>query len=219
VGRTKEPLPPSARYHELARWLRALRRRSGMTYRQMADRIREPGCSAATLSRADSGSRLPRRTVVEAYAEVCGASRREARARWARAARQTGRPSGSHPDRRPGHDAPGHAAGAGHRPPAVSGPARRLDLVYHPAHLLEAMHRLRLAAGRPSLRQLQERARSLGAGPLPRSTVADVLAGVRMPSEELLLSYALACGEKGPELLLWRSAWARALRCDSGPAS
>ncbi|MCX5555810.1 helix-turn-helix transcriptional regulator [Streptomyces sp. NBC_00038] len=202
MGRSRTPVPQSARYYELAQWLRSLRRRSGLTYRQMSElsesvRFTGPGCSAVTLSRADRGTFLPRQHVVEAYAQVCGATRREARLRWERAAQQAG------------------AAGGGRETPPMARPGRRLELVYQPAHLLEAMHRVRLAAGQPSLREMQKRARDLGTGPLPRSTVADVLAGVRMPSEELLVAYVRACGQHGHHLTLWRHAWARALGSDA----
>jgi hypothetical protein len=202
VGRSKTPVPQSAQYYELAEWLRSLRRRSGLTYRRMSqlieeDRMAGPGCSAVTLLRADRGTFLPRRQVVEAYAQVCGATRREARVQWERAAQQTD-----------------PVPGAGGQAPPVSPPGRRLEFVYRPAHLLEAMHRVRLAAGQPSLRELQKRARDLGTGPLPRSTLADVLAGFRMPSEELLIAYVRACGEQGHLLTLWRHAWARAQGTD-----
>ncbi|WP_235459828.1 helix-turn-helix domain-containing protein [Streptomyces olivochromogenes] len=202
MGRSKAQVPQSAQYYELAEWLRSLRRRSGLTYRRMSQliqegRISEPGCSAVTLLRADRGTFLPRRQVVEAYAQVCGATRREARVQWERAAQQA-EPS---------------AAGAC-QAPTVSPSGRRLEFVYHPAHLLEAMHRVRRAAGQPSLRELQKRARDLGTGPLPRSTLADVLAGLRMPSEDLLIAYVRACGEQGHLLTLWRHAWARAQDSD-----
>jgi hypothetical protein len=165
----------------------------------MSDRIGEPGCSAVTLSRADSGFSLPRRSVVEAYAEACGASRREARIRWTRAVR-----------RGTGARAAGMRAGQRERPQSA-GAARRLEMVYEPAHLLEAMHRLRLTAGRPSLRELQDRARALDVGPLPRSSVADVLAGVRAPSADLLLAYARVCGVSDRDIGAWHSAWVRAI--------
>ncbi|MGW2642787.1 helix-turn-helix domain-containing protein [Streptomyces sp. NPDC001348] len=200
MGHSSTPVPQSAQYHDLAEWLRSLRRRSGLTYRRMSqlieeESITEPGCSAVTLFRADRGTCLPRRQVVEAYAQVCGATRREARLRWKRAAQQAD-PGGG---------------GGGRRPSSLG---RRLEFIYHPAHLLEAMHRVRLAAGQPSLRELQRRARDMGTAPLPRSTVADVLAGVRMPSEDLLIAYVRACGEQGHLLNLWRHAWARAQGAD-----
>ncbi|MEU5254605.1 helix-turn-helix domain-containing protein [Streptomyces longwoodensis] len=198
MGRSETPVPQSAEFYELAEWLRSQRRRSGLTYRRMAqlieqNRIAEPGCSPVTLLRADRGTLLPRRQVVEAYAQVCGASLREARQQWGRAARR------ADPDR------------GGHGQVSALAPSgRRLEFVYHPAHLLEAMHRVRLAAGQPSLRELQKRARELGTTPLPRSTVADVLAGLRMPSEDLLVAYVRACGEQGSLIPHWRHAWARA---------
>ncbi|MGW2545520.1 helix-turn-helix domain-containing protein, partial [Kitasatospora sp. NPDC001574] len=85
MARRKNAMPSAAPHYELAQWLRALRAESGLTYRQMAGRITRSGCSSATLSRADSGSALPRLGVVEAYAAACGASVREARQRWERA--------------------------------------------------------------------------------------------------------------------------------------
>ncbi|MFC4508007.1 MULTISPECIES: helix-turn-helix domain-containing protein [Streptomyces] len=196
------PVPQSAPHYELAQWLRSLRRRSGLTYRQMSQLIEEergvpPGCSAVTLLRADRGNRLPRRQVVEAYAQVCGATRSEARLHWERAAQQVDPPPGG-----------GQTLPASHL-------GRRLAFVYQPAHLLQAMHRVRLDAGQPSLRELQKRARELGAGPLPRSSVADVLAGLRMPSEDLLITYVRACGQQENLLVLWRHAWARALDSES----
>ncbi|MFJ8142980.1 helix-turn-helix domain-containing protein [Streptomyces sp. NPDC096013] len=208
MARSKTPVPHAALYYELALWLRSLRERSGLTYRRMAQliedaRIAGQGCSAVTLSRADRGTVLPRRDVVEAYALVCGASRRDARVRWERAAQRA------------------DAVGGGGEPPVVSRPGHRPELVYHPAHLLEAMHRLRVDAGRPSLREMQRRARELDAGPLPRSTLADVLGGLRMPSEELLVAYVRACGQHGDNVPLWRDAWARALdsRAAEAPSS
>ncbi|MEU6229726.1 helix-turn-helix domain-containing protein [Streptomyces sp. NPDC047042] len=201
--RRREPVPPSARYEELAQWLRTLRQRAGLTYRQMSEltersRVAGPAYSAVTLCRADSGTALPRQQVVETYAQVCGASRREARLRWERAA--VGAES---------------AAGCP-QPQSAPRAARRLELVYHPAHLLQAMHQVRLAAGQPSLREMQKRARELGAGPLPRSTVADVLAGLRMPSEELLVAFVQACGHQGQNVAQWQRAWARALNAEAG---
>jgi hypothetical protein len=77
------------------------------------------------------------------------------------------------------------------------------------------MHQARLAAGQPSLREMEKKARDLGAGPLPRSTVADILAGFRMPSEELLVAYVQACGQHGRRVTLWRNAWARAFSADA----
>nr|WSY51494.1 helix-turn-helix domain-containing protein [Streptomyces sp. NBC_00886] len=205
MGRSKTPVLQSAHYYELAQWLRSLRARSGLTYRRMAQliedaRIAGPGCSAVTLSRADRGTVLPRRDVVEAYALVCGASRRDARTRWERAAQRAG------------------AVDGGGEPPLVPSPGHRPEFVYHPAHLLEAMHRLRVDAGRPSLREMQRRARDLGAGPLPRSTLAEVLGGLRMPSEDLLVAYVRACGQRDENVPLWRHAWARALSSGAAEA-
>ncbi|WP_105970784.1 helix-turn-helix domain-containing protein [Streptomyces geranii] len=201
MGRRKADLTESAPYFELARWLRSLRERAGLTYREMADRAGRPGCSAVTLSRADSGSVLPKCAVVEVYAVVCGAAEHEARSRWEKTATSAG---------------PRDRGEASVLSVPRRGRGRRLELVYEPAHLLEAMHRLRHDAGHPSLRELQDRATDSGFGPLPRSTLADVLSGLRLPSEALLISYALACGQPGHRIHAWRAAWGRVRRGDGG---
>jgi hypothetical protein len=90
------------------------------------------------------------------------------------------------------------------------GRVRSLELVHHPMHLLQMMNQLHLSAGYPSLRELQKRARKRGFGPLPRSTLGDVLAGIRMPSERLLVSYVRTCGEPEHRVVAWLEALSRA---------
>ncbi|MFI9586667.1 helix-turn-helix domain-containing protein [Streptomyces sp. NPDC052236] len=221
MGRHKGVLEESAPYRELAQWLRSLRRLAGLTYRQMAERTGRPGCSAVTLSRADSGLILPRRQVVEAYAAACGASARQAWVMWERAVRAA-RDREEREDRqdrecREYREPTIRSAAAAAPPPHTRRRGRALELVYEPAHLLEAMHRLRMDAGNPSLRTLQERARAGDSGPLPRSTLADVLAGLRMPSEALLMSYVRACGERDHRISAWRAAWHRTSRPPAMP--
>jgi len=198
VGRRKMALDESAPYYELALWLRSVRDNAGLTYRQMADKIGGARYSPVTFSRADSGWFLPRREVVEAYAGVCGASRREAQRMWLRAATVGDVPSTRSRTRDRAE------------PRYPGGPVRRIELIYEPAHLLEAMNQLRVSAGLPSLRVLQRLARAGGYGPLPRSTLGEVLAGVRMPSEALLVSYVRSCGESRDRVAAWRGAWQRA---------
>ncbi len=198
MGRRKGALDESAPYYELAQWLRSVRKSAGLTYRKMAEKITETGYSPVTLSRSDGGWFLPRREVVLAYAGACGASRREAHRMWWRAAADG--------------DVPGTRSKTRDRaePRYPGGPVRRIELIYEPAHLLEAMNQLRMSAGLPSLRVLQGVARAGGFGPLPRSTLAEVLAGVRLPSEALLISYVRSCGEPPEQVGKWRGAWQRA---------
>jgi len=197
MGRHKDPLADQAPYRELAVAMTALRRRSGLTYRSMAALIDEPGCSAVTLSRADRGDRLPRRPVVAAYARACGATPAELRSvhqLWERASMNRPNP------------APSPATAAIPAPPAPPRRQRRPDLFLEPADLLAEMHRVRLKAGQPSLRELERRARWMGSDPLPKSTVSDILAGVRLPNRQQLMIYLRCCGLPEPELGDWSTA-------------
>jgi hypothetical protein len=76
--------------------------------------------------------------------------------------------------------------------------------------MLQVIHQLYLAAGHPSLRELQKRAQAHGFGSLPRSTLADVLAGTRLPSEGLLVSYVRSCGVPEHRVRAWTEALSRA---------
>lgn len=181
MGRQKKTLDSGAPYWELAQWLRQIRAEAGVTYRQMAG----AEFSAATLSRSDNGNFLPRLEVVEAYASACGVPKGVARRAWQHAASRTA-------------------------PTVAVGRALRPELVLEPAHLLRVMRQLYLSAGNPSLRELQQRARRQAFGPLPRSTLGDVLAGVRMPSERLLVSYVRTCGEPDHRVNAWLAALSRA---------
>jgi hypothetical protein len=163
----------------------------------MAALIDEPGCSAVTLSRADRGDRLPRRPVVAAYARACGATPAELRnvhQLWERASMNRPNP------------APSPATAAIPAPPAPPRRQRRPDLFLEPADLLAEMHRVRLKAGQPSLRELERRARWMGSDPLPKSTVSDILAGVRLPNRQQLMIYLRCCGLPEPELGDWSTA-------------
>lgn len=198
MGRQKRPLNEGAPFGELARSLRVLREGAGLTYRTMAARIADPGCSAATLSRADSGDFLPRKGVVIAYGTACGASRERMTQIWNRAAGQARRLNA--------------AAGGARREALLGGGAlrpRRLELIWEPAHLLLAMHHLRSRAGEPSLREIQSRARRLGLPPLPKSTVADLLGGIRLPTEQQFMAYVTCCGVDSAELGRWLLAYRR----------
>jgi hypothetical protein len=68
------------------------------------------------------------------------------------------------------------------------------------------MHRVRLKAGQPSLRELERRARWMGSDPLPKSTVSDILAGVRLPNRQQLMIYLRCCGLPEPEIGDWSTA-------------
>ncbi|GAA3635752.1 hypothetical protein GCM10022223_62740 [Kineosporia mesophila] len=189
-----------APFGELARSLRALREDAGLTYRTMAAQIADPGCSAATLSRADSGDLLPRKEVVVAYGTACGASREQMVHVWNQAAGRARRLNAA----TGGARVETLHAGAVFRP-------RLLELIWEPVHLLLAMHHLRSSAGEPSLREIQSRARRLGLPPLPKSTVADLLSGIRLPTEQQFMTYVTCCGVPEAEERRWLLAYRRTM--------
>lgn len=69
----------SVQLRELTGYLKSLKDRSGLSYRQMSEQNLLTPRSSATWSRADSGQRLPTLGIVEGYAEACGASTAEVR--------------------------------------------------------------------------------------------------------------------------------------------
>ncbi|MEU1290097.1 helix-turn-helix domain-containing protein [Kitasatospora sp. NPDC005856] len=185
----------------LARWLRALRERSGLTYSQMAHKtagFARP-VSLATLSRADEGRTVPTWPVTEAYTRACGGSVRTAERLWLRA--DAGRPG-----RR------GSGAKAMPVAPGAAGAGRALPYVTERCELLVAMRRLRLRAGSPSLRELETRAVRGTVSHLPRSTLHGVLAGERDCTERVLVEFVRACGVGPAE----EAEWVAALRRTAG---
>jgi hypothetical protein len=75
------------------------------------------------------------------------------------------------------------------------------------AEFAACLRRVRVRAGNPSYRTLQkwgERNRS----PLPRSTLRDALAGVRLPRKSLVLAFVRACGVPASDRR-WEIAWTR----------
>ncbi|MEU9456275.1 helix-turn-helix domain-containing protein [Streptomyces sp. NPDC048277] len=88
MGRPERPLDPSAGpVQRLAHELRELRKAAGSpSYRAMAQAV---DFSAATLSQAAGGERLPSSAVVQAYARACGADPAEWEPRWKAAEAET----------------------------------------------------------------------------------------------------------------------------------
>lgn len=68
------------------------------------------------------------------------------------------------------------------------------------------LNQVRARAGTPSLRTLERTAQRAGRA-LPRSSVADMLTGKRLPRKELLLTYLEVCGL--PADPRWLAAWNR----------
>ena len=168
MGRAKGA-PAERAAEELAEWLRSLRQLAGLSYSRMAHASTEMGLpiSSCTLFRASTGRCLPAWSTVHAYAKACGGSISRARRLWKKAVRTN------------------------HRIPAATRrlpPAPALAYISEPFELLQAIRELHLAAGKPSLRELQTAAAVPGGGGsfLPRSTVSAVLNGTRGCTKEVL---------------------------------
>ncbi|MFF1410550.1 helix-turn-helix domain-containing protein [Streptomyces sp. NPDC058289] len=205
MGRVNSALAEHTR--GLSQWLLSLRQASGLTISQVAERTEQVGLptSRSTLYRAElapaPGQRpsVPAWRVVEAYTKACGGSITEARRLWTKAASLK---------------APGKA-GVQRRP------AMAPQYISEPAELLHAMRELRLQAGKPSLRELEDRSRATPTAVtmLPRSTLGAVLNGTRYCRRDLLAYFVRACGvTKESEVMRWLEAWDRIEASRNGTA-
>ena len=166
-GRPAKPVPATAgpQLRALACGLREFKDACGLTYTELSERTGEGTLMFApsTLRRAASGTSLPRREVVDAFARVAGTAagaRRRARraaALWLAA------------------DAERHLRGA---PPV---PRPRIRQVRSPAALVQALDRMHAAAGRPSL-DATVRLAAVRGHRLSRSTLHRILTGALFPT-------------------------------------
>lgn len=198
MGHTHSALAAHNPVETLAQWLEALRRRSGLSWSQMAQtaHVRGLTVSQSTLFRAAQGERLPKWKTVQAFAFVCGGDTREARRLWSSADRH-------------------EAARGGQMPRSV---VLSPQFITEPWQLVHAMNHLRRENGNPTLRELEERAVVRGVSFLPKSTVGAVLRG-RLPAKALLLNFVHYCGNVQDEQLQhWADAWERANTHHKGEA-
>ncbi|CAM5551886.1 helix-turn-helix domain-containing protein [Streptomyces chartreusis] len=187
MGRGEKPVVSQApALVALAEWLRAQRRRTGMTYRQLSTRT---PYAATTLQRAASGAATPRLRVVEAYARACEASIEDARELWKTARRAERR--------------------AARRGPSVLVPQPEFiqDISELSAALVGAWER----AGAPSLRMMEERAGGYGA--LPRTTLQRIISKQAVPRsmgqfEAMLLACDIPEADRAPWMRAYHRAWA-----------
>lgn len=78
--------------------------------------------------------------------------------------------------------------------------------------LLRLLRQAHEEAGQPTLRTLERRARQNGT-PVSKSSLSDMLAGRRLPSQGVVGAFLQACGIDDPaDLAEWESAWSRAAR-------
>lgn len=200
MGRTDSALAQHSPTMTLAQWLESLRRRSGLSWSQMA-RIAagtDLPATRTTLFRAAQGEKFPKWKTVQVFTRVCGGDEREAKRLWNNAARDEATRAGGAP----------------------RGAALPPQYITEPWQLVHAMHHMRRQNGNPTLRELEERATVRGVSFLPKSTVAAVLRG-RMPAKTLLRHFVRCCGNVPDHRLKdWEDAWERvnAIR-KAGPRS
>lgn len=191
VTELNAPALHASPYADFATRLRELRLGSGQSYRVLS---RNTGYSQSTLAAATAGNRLPSEDVMLAFVQSCGGDVGEWRARWKQAR----------------HEALGQREDPASATPAPEPPEPSdLALVTTPADLTTTLNRLWTASGRPSIRRLQ----ASSGGALRRTTIHDVLTGVRVKPEwntvwELVR--VLHGTARSPDKAAWQAAWKRA---------
>jgi transcriptional regulator with XRE-family HTH domain len=220
VGRRESPLrEPQWRtagfpLWKLAEHLRRVRRSAGLTYQELADTAHVP---VGKLRRAADGKTLPEQATVEAYARGCGRDPGYA-VRWRERAEKARQRKLRAVPRRPGSGWP-KGLGRASKPWSLPEPGGARGIARAAARraatfdtLVAALECLRLAAGKPTLKELAEAARQNGEWLLP-STASDMLRRkTRRPRREIVLTFARACGEPDEWLPEWEGGWSRASR-------
>ncbi|MER7764351.1 hypothetical protein [Streptomyces sp. NPDC097619] len=197
MGRAPSALAEHAA-RDLAQWLLSLRQASGLSVSQVAIRTERMGMSISrsTLYRAElvrvvgKQPSIPAWPVVEAYTKACGGNITEAKRLWTKAVSvpTPGKTNPSQPRRS----------------------VKALQYISEPVDLLHAMQALRLRAGNPSLRELENRSKRFTVAVLPRSTLSAVLSGSRPCRRVFLADFVRACGVTDEtEVRRWLQAWDR----------
>jgi transcriptional regulator with XRE-family HTH domain len=192
---------------EFAAALRRLRKRAGQpTLRAMARRV---PCSAATLCRAESGTRVPSLGATLAYVRACGGDEELWRAQHAQllAARREDRRVVFYPWR-------GFTPGRDEEPDELTAAVEAYLLDRGGVESLAgAMRRMRAESGM-TLAQVAERtalpeiAEQIGGKGLPVSTIGDLCnpAHRRVPSKRTLRGFLLALEAPEAALSMWEEA-------------
>ncbi|MEU3342562.1 helix-turn-helix domain-containing protein [Streptomyces sp. NPDC006668] len=185
VGRPEKPLPdPQSPVGKLATALRNGRRLRGLSYVDLAKLT--PQYSVATLQRAASGTVVPKREVVRAFAHACALDVDDIDRVWIEAyrARQGGRSTGAQ--------------------------APSPHLIRDLPDLSAALEELRRACGAPPYREMQGRARAAGME-LSRSTAYRISVRRQIPgSVACMEAFLVGCGLHPRRRAEWLTAWLRA---------
>lgn len=188
MGRPEKPIPDLRRATgKLAHALREGKRARNMTYSALAERTRE--YSAATLQRAASGTMVPKREVVRAFAHACGLDVEEIDRLWLDAHRE-------------------HRGGRATGVPAAPPP----QLVRNFPDLSAALEELRQVSGAPPYQLMERRAREAGFD-LSTSTAQRIATRQQVPGSPACLEAFLVGCDLGPQdRLVWLDAWWRGHR-------
>ncbi|MGH3972601.1 MAG: helix-turn-helix domain-containing protein, partial [Pseudonocardiaceae bacterium] len=222
MARLESPIDPrTGPLAEFAMELRQLRERTGMTYRELAQRAH---CSASALCQAANGRRLPTWEITRAFVEGCGGDQQQWQARWQAVADEIG--VDSDPTTSSGRDGDEVAAQSDSsdlREHLPNGNIPPLSSITTPQDFHLALRALRAQVGNPSLRDLSVLARKHGGHILPRSTLGNVLTRThRLPSWDIVEAFLSACDMQVTEVDSWKSVWARVaflLQRDSIPGT
>ncbi|MFJ1620770.1 helix-turn-helix domain-containing protein [Streptomyces sp. NPDC088190] len=174
---------PTVRTGRLQTWLLSEKRRSGLSFAELAARTYT---SRSSLHRATRGAGLPSREVFDAFVAGCGSDVAAAEEHW-RWAKLLAGPSFAWELTR-----------------------TRPESVTTHGELRQALEWLTDKSAR-SLRQLERQAQARG-GRLRRSTVSDALHGRHNFGRALVAELARACGEPEDAVTAWDEAWQRAER-------
>ncbi|MFF2779506.1 helix-turn-helix domain-containing protein [Streptomyces sp. NPDC058052] len=202
MGRRENCIAPCGKaLGALVAWLRAMRRRAGVSYEELARRTAArplpdgtvARCSADTLARAAAGQRVPRLRTVLAYAVACGAAAdpREGERLWKRA---------RYEETLPLREREGHA--------------QHITYIRDFADLRIALIDLYRKDGSRPYEELERDSD----GVLAHATVSRVINGsTGRPTREFVMAFARTCGVRGKALEDWGQAWDRAEARRIGP--
>ncbi|MEU4088953.1 helix-turn-helix domain-containing protein [Streptomyces aureus] len=174
---------------ELATKLRSGRTSCGLSYAVLSGRTRL--YSAATLQRAASGTVVPKREVVRAFAHACGLDVDELDRLWLNAYRcREGTP----------------------RPRCGAAQPRAPHLISNLPELGAALGELRQTSGAPAYRMMEKRAASAGLE-LSRNTAYRISTGKQSPNSVACLeAFLVGCALPPQRHAVWLEAWLRVTR-------
>ncbi|MFD0638774.1 protein kinase [Catenulispora yoronensis] len=193
MGRSESPIIAHGPLADFASGLRELRDTAGRpTYKELGERT---NYAPTALSTAANGKKLPSWDVTVAFVRACGGDEQSWLTRWDEVRRSMSA-EGALP-------VPRTTRSSIERRFARAEPAGAQDV----SEFVAQMRRLRIEAGKPTLSELDRRAREAGRR-LPTSTLSDALKGGRLPSWPVVHAFVLACGGSSG-IDDWEDAWKR----------